>query len=138
MFLIVRKIDWIDETPFYYYVQRSNSSINLYDERVNDIFKVIDNIYEYVKERKLLESHYQEIEYHCIMHSTARRAAASSAPRTSGCAAVCCGTPPPGAAAPKRPWPCGSGCWTGRPGISRALKIRRTFCWTPPLPTSCR
>ena len=62
------KIDWIDETPLYYYVQRSNSSINLYDERVNDIFKVIDNIYEYVKERNLLESHYQEIEYHCIMH----------------------------------------------------------------------
>ena len=54
--------------PLYYYVQRSNSSINLYDERVNDIFKVIDNVYEYVKERNLLESHYQEIEYHCIMH----------------------------------------------------------------------
>ena len=49
-------IGWIDEMPLYYYVQRSNSSINLYDERVNDIFKVIDNVYEYVKERNLLES----------------------------------------------------------------------------------
>ena len=61
-------IGWIDEMPLYYYVQRSNSSINLYDERVNDIFKVIDNVYEYVKEKNLLEGHYQEIEYHCIMH----------------------------------------------------------------------
>ena len=61
-------IGWIDEMTLYYYVQRSNSSINLYDERVNDIFKVIDNVYEYVKEKNLLEGHYQEIEYHCIMH----------------------------------------------------------------------
>lgn len=63
-----KKIDWIDDTPLYYYVQRSNSSINLYDVRVNDIFKVIDNIYEYVCQRNLLEANYEEIEYHFIMH----------------------------------------------------------------------
>ena len=48
-----------------------------------------------------------------------------------------CGTPPSGAAAPTGPWPCGSGCWTGRPGISRASRTQPTFCWTLPSPTSC-
>ena len=36
----------------------------------------------------------------------------------------------------KRPLPCGTGCWTARPGISRASRPRRIFCWTPPLPMS--
>ena len=54
----------------------------------------------------------------------------------AACAAAPCGTLPPGAAAPKRPLPCGTGCWTARPGISRASRPRRTFCWTPPLPMS--
>ena len=56
--------------------------------------------------------------------------------RISACAAAPCGTLPPGAAALKRPLPCGTGCWTARPGISRASRPRRTFCWTPPLPMS--
>ena len=41
------------------------------------------------------------------------------------------------AAAPKRPWPCGNGCWTGRPGISKGSRIRRISCWIPPSPMNC-
>ena len=40
------------------------------------------------------------------------------------------------AAAPPRPFPCGTGCWTAKHGISRASRPPQTFCWTPPLPTS--
>ena len=51
-------------------------------------------------------------------------------------AAAPCGTLQRAAAARKRPLPCGTGCWTARPGISRASRPPQTFCWTPPLPTS--
>ena len=56
--------------------------------------------------------------------------------RISACAAAPCGTLQRAAAARKRPLPCGTACWTVRRGISRASKLRQTFCWIPPLPTS--
>ncbi len=40
------------------------------------------------------------------------------------------------AAAPPRPSPCGTESSTARPGISRASRLRQTFCWTLPSPTS--
>ena len=48
-------------------------------------------------------------------------------PKISACAAVCCGMLPPGAAARPRPSPCGTECWTERPGISRVFKSSADF-----------
>lgn len=63
-----KKIGWVNEKPLYYYVQRLGSSINLYNERVNDIFQVFDRIYDYLTDYNLLNDNVDEIEYHFIMH----------------------------------------------------------------------
>ena len=55
--------------PLYYYIYREESSINIYNDRVNDIFKVLDLLYVYLKERGLLEIKGQEIEAVFILHA---------------------------------------------------------------------
>lgn len=65
--LISENISYIKE-PLYYYVQRENSSINKYDQRIEDIFKVTDNIYNFAKKNNVLEKNKQELEYYFIMH----------------------------------------------------------------------
>ena len=61
---------------------------------------------------------------------------APSTPRISACAAAPCATPPPAAAARPKRWPCGTVCWTARPGISRGSRPRRISCWIPRSPMS--
>ena len=74
--------------------------------------------------------------YAGLREDTASMDAGSSIRRISACAAAPCGMPQPAAAVPLRPFPCGTGCWTARPGISRASRPPQTSCWTLPLPTS--
>ncbi|CUM89114.1 glycosyltransferase family 2 protein [Turicibacter sanguinis] len=64
---ISNKIGWITE-ELYYYVQRPNSSINLYDNRVEDIFSVFNHIYDFCNQNNLFKNNYMEIEYYFIMH----------------------------------------------------------------------
>lgn len=54
--------------PLYYYVYREQSSINIYSEKVNDIFKVLDLLYVYLNSKGLLEVYYNEIETIFILH----------------------------------------------------------------------
>lgn len=54
--------------PLYYYVYREHSSINIYSDRVNDIFEVLNLLYIYLKKRGLLEVKYSEIEAVFILH----------------------------------------------------------------------
>lgn len=65
--LVSDKVSWINE-PLYYYVQRDNSSINLFGNKVEDIFQVLDNIYSFVLKNNLLEKKYNELEYFFMMH----------------------------------------------------------------------
>lgn len=63
---VSNKIDWINE-PLYYYVQRKESSINIFNERVEDIFKVFDGIYKFIECNKLKVTE-EIIQYYFIMH----------------------------------------------------------------------
>ncbi|MTQ02934.1 glycosyltransferase, partial [Turicibacter sanguinis] len=56
---ISNKIGWITE-ELYYYVQRPNSSINLYDNRVEDIFSVFNHIYDFCNQNNLFKNNYME------------------------------------------------------------------------------
>jgi glycosyltransferase involved in cell wall biosynthesis len=49
--------------PLYYYVQRLNSICHTYNERVLDIFCVLDNILEYYKEKDLYNKYEKQLEY---------------------------------------------------------------------------
>lgn len=64
---ISNRIGWVTE-PVYFYVQRPDSSINLYDNRVEDIFLVFDHIYDFCNKNNLFENNHMEIEYYFIMH----------------------------------------------------------------------
>ncbi|WP_195931988.1 glycosyltransferase family 2 protein [Turicibacter sanguinis] len=63
---ICQKVEWMNK-PLYYYVQRENSSINKFNEKVEDIFLVFDNITEFLSTHRLNISH-DVIEYYYIMH----------------------------------------------------------------------
>lgn len=65
--LISENISYLKE-PLYYYVQRENSSINKYDQRIENIFEVTGNIYNFAKKNNVLEKNKQELEYYFIMH----------------------------------------------------------------------
>lgn len=56
------------EAPMYYYVFRENSSINLYSPKVNDIFKVFNQLYDYLTENNVFERYQDEIEAVFLMH----------------------------------------------------------------------
>lgn len=56
------------ETPMYYYVFRENSSINLYSPKVNDIFKVFDQLYDYLIAKQVMSRYRDEIEAVFLMH----------------------------------------------------------------------
>lgn len=56
------------ELPMYYYVFRENSSINLYSPKINDIFTVFDELYEYLTENNVFECYHDEIEAVFLMH----------------------------------------------------------------------
>lgn len=54
--------------PLYYYVYRENSSINTYNEKVKDIFTVLDKLYLYLEDNCLLEKNYDIVEAIFILH----------------------------------------------------------------------
>lgn len=49
--------------PLIYYVQRESSIVNKQDKRTKQIFKVLDNVIKYYKEKGLYEEYKEEIEY---------------------------------------------------------------------------
>ena len=51
--------------PYYYYLQRTGSSLNknTYDKKWEDIFDVLDSLYNKFQEYNLEEKYYQELEY---------------------------------------------------------------------------
>ena len=49
--------------PFIHYVQREESASYSYNEKVGDIYKVLDNVINYYKEIKLYEEYKDELEY---------------------------------------------------------------------------
>ena len=49
--------------PMVHYVQRKNSIINSQNEKVSDIFKVLDNVITYYKEKKLYDRYRDVLEY---------------------------------------------------------------------------
>lgn len=63
----VKKIGFY-QTPMYYYVFRENSSINLYSPKVNDIFKVFNQLYDYLNEKNVIARYREEIEAVFLMH----------------------------------------------------------------------
>lgn len=56
------------QIPMYYYVFRENSSINLYSPKVNDIFKVFNQLYDYLNEKSVIARYREEIEAVFLMH----------------------------------------------------------------------
>ena len=59
---ILSNISLIRE-PLIYYVQRENSIANTQTEKTKDIFKVLDNVLEYYKEKEIYETYKTELEY---------------------------------------------------------------------------
>jgi len=49
--------------PMYHYIQRNSSIANTQNEKVKDIFIVLENIIDYYKKNKLYEKHKSELEY---------------------------------------------------------------------------
>ncbi len=66
---ITNKIGFLS-LPLYHYVQRPDSIMHQKDfsDKLYDIIKVLDNIYNNFKKNKTLEKYYQEIEYLYITH----------------------------------------------------------------------
>lgn len=68
----VNKTDKIGflEKPLYHYLQRSNSIMNQleFNNKLFDIIKVLDHVYESLDKNKNLENYYEEIEYLYITH----------------------------------------------------------------------
>ena len=56
------KVSFIKE-PFVHYVQREESASYSYNEKVGDIYKVLDNVIDYYKENNLYEEYKEELEY---------------------------------------------------------------------------
>lgn len=54
--------------PLYNYVYREHSSINVYNEKVRDIFSVLDELYSYLEQNKILELKYDQVEAVFILH----------------------------------------------------------------------
>ncbi|HAX74226.1 MAG TPA: hypothetical protein DCY20_11950, partial [Firmicutes bacterium] len=54
--------------PLYYYVFRSNSSVNIYKDKVCDIFLVLDELYEFLLKNQCLDTKSDEIEAIYILH----------------------------------------------------------------------
>lgn len=53
----------IVQKPFYHYVQRDSSIINVQNEKTEDIFKVLQNVVDFYKERGLFETNFENLEY---------------------------------------------------------------------------
>lgn len=58
------------EEPLYHYLQRDNSIMNQlkFNDKLYDITKVLDNVYQKYKDNNILEKYFQEIEYLHITH----------------------------------------------------------------------
>lgn len=63
---VAERVEWTN-IPFYYYVQRDNSSINQFNEKVEDIFSVFNNLTDFISKNKVLRNQ-ETIEYYYIMH----------------------------------------------------------------------
>lgn len=53
----------IVQKPFYHYVQRDSSIINVQNEKTEDIFIVLQNVVDFYKERGLFETNFENLEY---------------------------------------------------------------------------
>lgn len=58
----VKKIVSVSK-PFYHYIQRSNSISNNQNEKVRDIYKVLDIVINYYKNNNLFEKNHEQLEY---------------------------------------------------------------------------
>lgn len=58
----IKKFSFVEE-PLIYYVQRESSIVNKQDHRTKQIFKVLDNVINYYKEKNIYEEYKEEIEY---------------------------------------------------------------------------
>ena len=58
----VEKISFVKE-PLIYYVQRKDSLSNFQNEKVKDIFKVLDNVMSFYKNKNLYEKYKEELEF---------------------------------------------------------------------------
>ena len=58
----IKKFNFVEE-PLIYYVQRESSIVNKQDHRTKQIFKVLDNVINYYKEKNIYEEYKEEIEY---------------------------------------------------------------------------
>lgn len=56
------RVSFVKE-PFVHYIQRSSSISNSQNERTKEIFKVLDNVIEYYKKKKLFDEYKVELEY---------------------------------------------------------------------------
>ena len=58
----IEKVSFVKE-PLIYYVQRKESLSNRQNEKVRDIFKVLDNVISFYKDKNLYEKYKEELEF---------------------------------------------------------------------------
>lgn len=58
----IEKVSFVKE-PLIYYVQRKDSLSNCQNEKVKDIFKVLDNVISFYKDKNLYEKYKEELEF---------------------------------------------------------------------------
>jgi glycosyltransferase involved in cell wall biosynthesis len=58
----INRIGFLKE-PCYHYVQRQNSILYTQNEQTRDIFKILENVLDYYKERGLFEKYNDQLEY---------------------------------------------------------------------------
>jgi glycosyltransferase involved in cell wall biosynthesis len=58
----INTIGFVKE-PLYYYVQRQDSICHTYNEKMKDIFKILDNVLEYYQKLELFEKYKVQLEY---------------------------------------------------------------------------
>ncbi len=61
----VNKVSYINKA-FYHYVQRDNSLSNHQNERVREIYTVLEEVYDYYKNKNIFDKYYSELEYNFI------------------------------------------------------------------------
>ena len=60
----INKVSFVKK-PLIHYVQRKDSIVNVQNEKVQDIFKIFENVIKYYKENRLYDYYKESLEYSC-------------------------------------------------------------------------
>jgi glycosyltransferase involved in cell wall biosynthesis len=58
----VKSIAYVDK-PFYHYIQRPGSIANTQNEKVRDIYKILELVIQYYKDKKIYEKYHDQLEF---------------------------------------------------------------------------